>query len=497
MTTYNIRKLRAGRIADENPATWVGQLGTIFYDEATGALRISDGVTPGGVNLPIAIATTTSPGGIKAGPGANVSVDGTLSIDTAGLPLGIGNLSIVDTTISTVNANADLTLASNGTGNVELLGNIHFHTTASGGTDTPFFNASSDGQITILVPAADPLAGAVKIVGSTTGRVSPPLNTGVMLQLTGNNNDPSRLYNDSIGAFSAYVGRRINGNLTVPTAVQAGDEIIRISSTGHDGNTVPGSGSARILYQAKETYTTSAAGTNLSIWTTAVGSTVLTKTATFDRETGLTINGGLSVSGNIIGNSTATTATVGTLTVSGNAQAAGANIGYITLYNNAIYSQLPTSDITIGQLAATANVVINRTTTHNRDVHINTGNLQIGPGGTVYTPRVVYTNAGVRAIQDGIWANLQFGVDSIVHMFNPSGDVTVNFNTHTAGAQITLIISMDTRRAINYGVQAARNSTTGATSIPSTSLLNNQCVQLTYTCVDGTLANTYVAVSRV
>jgi hypothetical protein len=423
-----------------NVATFVGQAGRLFYDGDNGVVKLSDGSTPGGVFIPYNIATTTTIGGIKAGPGANVSVDGTLTIDTAGLPLSFGNLIAVDNTLTTVNPNADLLLASNGTGNVELIGNIQFHTTANPTSD-PFFTAGSDGQITILVPVADPAAGAVKIVGSASGRVSPPLNTGVMLHLTGNNNDPSRLYNDAIGSFAAFVGRRINGNVSHPTAVQAGEEIIRISSTGHDGNSVPGAGSARIVYQAKENYTVSAKGSNLSIWTTAIGSTALTKTATFDRETGLTINGGLNVSGNIIGNATSTTATIGTLTVS--------------------------------------------------------SNISIGAGGAIFTPRIIYTGGGVRAIQDGIWANLQFGVDSIVHMYNPSGDVTVNFNSLVAGAQITLIISMDTRRAINYGVQAARNSTTGATSIPSNSLVNNQCVQLTYTCVDGTTANTYVSVSRV
>ncbi len=301
-----------------NAASFIGQAGRLFYDGSNGVVKLSDGVTPGGTFIPYNIATTTTIGGIKAGPGANVSVDGTLTIDTAGLPLGIGNVSIIDTIISTVNANDDLLLESNGTGNVSLVGNVLFHPTNGPTLADPYFVASSDGQITITVPASDPLAGAVKIVGSTTGRVSPPMNTGVMLQITGNNNDPSRLYNDAINSFSAYVGRRINGNLTVPTAVQAGDEIIRISSTGHNGNTVPGAGSARIVYQAKETYTTSASGTNLSIWTTAVGSTTLTKTATFDRETGLTINGGLNVSGNIVGNASTTVATIGELRVSGN-----------------------------------------------------------------------------------------------------------------------------------------------------------------------------------
>jgi hypothetical protein len=396
-----------------NVATFVGQAGRLFYDGTNGVIKLSDGITPGGTFIPYNIATTTTIGGIKAGPGANVATDGTLTIDTAGLPVSFGNIDVVDTTLTTVNPNADLILASNGTGNVELVGNIQFHTTANPSSDA-FFTAGSDGQIQILVPAADPLAGAVKIVGSQTGGVIPPLNTGVMLQLTGNTNDPSRLYNDAVNNFSAYVGRRINGTLASPTAIQAGDEIIRISATGYDGTSLPGAGQARILFQATENYTTTARGANISIWTTATGSNVLTKTATFDSANGITVG----------------------------------------------------------------NVLINNT-------------------GTLTTPRIIYSGTGVRAIQDGIYANLQFGIDSIVHQYNPIGDVTVNLTGHTAGAQITLIISMDTRRAINYGVVAARNSTTGATSIPSNSLLNNQCVQLVYTCIDGTAANTYVSVSRV
>ncbi len=434
-----------------NVATFVGQAGRLFYDGTNGVIKLSDGTTPGGTFIPYNIATTSTIGGIKAGPGANVAADGTLTIDTAGLPLSFGNLSVVDTTMSTVNANADLILASNGTGNVELLGNIHFHTIASGGTGTPFFTASTDGQITILVPATDPLAGAVKIVGSSTGRVSPPLNTGVILQLTGNNDDASRLYNDAIGSFAAFVGRRINGNLTVPTAVTAGQEIIRFSATGHNGVTSPGTASARINFAATENYTATNFGGNIGFWACPTGSNVLIKQATIDGQSGLTatkatVQGNLTVDGSIIGNAVATVATLGSATVTGN---------------------------------------------------VSAGNVTVNTNGTLTTPRIIYSGTGVRAIQDGIYANLQFGVDSIVHQYNPVGDVTVNLNSYVAGAQITLIISMDTRRTINFGVAADRNSTTGATSIPSTSLVSPQCVQLTYTCVDGTAANTYVSVSRV
>jgi hypothetical protein len=208
--------------------------------------------------------------------------------------------------MTTVNTNADLILASNGTGNVELRGNIHFHTTANPTSD-PFFTASNDGQITILVPVSDPLASAVKIVGSTTGTVSSPLNTGVILQLTGNNNDASRLYNDAIGSFAAFVGRRINGNIASPTAVTAGQEIIRISATGYNGVTTPGTAGSRINFAATENYTASNFGSNIGFWACATGSNVLVKQATIDGQSGLTVT-----KATIVGNVTA-----GNLTVSG------------------------------------------------------------------------------------------------------------------------------------------------------------------------------------
>jgi hypothetical protein len=174
------------------------------------------------------VATTTLLGGIKAGPGANVSIDGTLTINTAGLPLSIGNIQIDNNVISATNTNADLILASNGTGNVELVGNIHFHTTANA-TGTPFFTASNDGQITILVPAADATAGAVKIIGSTTGDSEPPGIVGAMLHVTGNQGIPNRIYYDGNGDYVAWVGRRWNGNLVAQTQVLAGQDVLTMA----------------------------------------------------------------------------------------------------------------------------------------------------------------------------------------------------------------------------------------------------------------------------
>ena len=410
-----------------NAASFIGQAGRLFYDGSNGVIKLSDGVTPGGTFIPYNIATTSTVGGIKAGPGANVATDGTLTINTAGLPLSFGNLTANDNILSTVNANADLVLASNGTGNVELVGNIRFFSTSQGHLGSPYFTADGDGQITLYTPASDPTGGAVKIIGTLSGRFSEPVNTGVMLQLTGNNNDASRLYNDAIGGFAAFVGRRVNGTVASPTQVLAGDEIIRISSTGYDGNSIPGSGTARIVYQAKENYTTTAKGSNISIWATQIGTTTLTKVATLDVENGIT-----TTKANVTGN------------------------------------------LTVGGVVAS--------------------NLTVT--GTVTTPRVVINDGGLRTILDGIWANLSFASDSIVHLYQPSGDVTVNLNGHTAGATIRLLINMATARAVNLGVSAT-NSTTGATQLASNKIVNNQAVQIVYTCIDGTSGNTHAAVSYV
>ena len=46
-----IKKIEAGRVITKTIDTFIGQEGTIFYDEQTGELRLSDGVTPGGIPI--------------------------------------------------------------------------------------------------------------------------------------------------------------------------------------------------------------------------------------------------------------------------------------------------------------------------------------------------------------------------------------------------------------------------------------------------------------
>lgn len=258
-------------------------------------------------------------GGIAPGPGVNVSNTGLLTIDTANLPLSFGNFTANNNVLTIVNLDEDMVLQTQGNAEIQLVGNIGFYKPDGlpPNVANRYFSATSDGQIQILVSNVDPTSAAVNIVGSSTGNFSPPVNTGVMLQLTGQANTPSRFYNDGIGNFAAFVGRRINGNVTSPTAVQAGDEIIRISATGYNGTTVSGNGAARIVFQAMENFTTTNTGSNLSFWTTAVGSNALTKIVTIDNANGVVATQ-VNATGNITGGNLVTT---GSANVTGNVNA--------------------------------------------------------------------------------------------------------------------------------------------------------------------------------
>lgn len=414
----NIRKLRAGRIANEDSETWVGQLGTIFYNEETGRLRISNGVTPGGVPL---------------------------QISAEDVNLTFGDFVADGNRLSITNQDQDMYLESSGTGAINLVGEVNFFKPNGFPPTNPYFRASVDGQIAIFVPATDPLAGAVKIIGSASGNVSPPVNTGVMLHVTGNNNDASRIYNDGVNAFAAFVGRRINGNINSPTAVLAGDEIIRISSTGYNGTSVAGTGSARIVYQAIENYTPTAVGSNISLWTCAIGSNVLTKIVTVDSANGLTatkatINGNLTV-GNIIassinatlsnGNSNVSIANNGNVSISSNGRANSFTVSNngVYVHGNVYYSDGGDAN-NVTQLTDKSTAV----TSNGRSGRITLSNASLGQNTSVtFTVNNTYVNAN-----DVIVVNIQTPVTAnsylvgIARVANGSFDITVRNTTNGA-----------------------------------------------------------------
>lgn len=321
-----IRKFRTGQMSYA-ASTYVGTAGTIFYDEDTGALRLSDGVTPGGSLISYPIASSSQLGGIKLGPGVVLNGSNQIVINSTGLDFSFGDLaSTIETytnltdyaVLQTININEDLILASNGTGGIHVVGEFRVHATNGGLTatleSTPAFEIKSDGQVKMLVPAIDSTEGGVSIVGNSTGAFVSPVNTGVMLHITGQYASPaipSRVYNDAQNSFAAFVARRFNGTVTSPTAVLDGEEIMRISGTAHDGTGIPGVGNTRIVYKVLGNQTLTNHGGAIELWATPVNTTTLAKVATVD-SVGITLESGKVLTGNVTGNVSGTAATVTT-----------------------------------------------------------------------------------------------------------------------------------------------------------------------------------------
>lgn len=315
-----------------NPAT-ESELGGIipgpgFTVDVDGTLGLNAGPMfelDGSDVFQLKVATETQFGGVKLGPGVTTNGAGQIIIDSSGLDFSFGDFgasvgkysSNTDYAIlQAINNNEDIVIASNGTGGVQVVGEFRVHATNGELTETlesnPIFEVKADGQVKILVPIIDSTAGAVSIVGSATGEFISPVNTGVMLHITGNFSSPgvpSRMYNDSQNAFAAFVARRFNGTVDSPTAVLANEEIMRISGTAHNGTTIPGTGNQRIVYKALGNQTLSNQGGDMEFWATPLNTTTITKVATVG-SAGITLESGKVLTGNVTGNAdTATTAT--------------------------------------------------------------------------------------------------------------------------------------------------------------------------------------------
>jgi hypothetical protein len=326
----SIRKLRAGRVPGVTAAEYVGVQGTIFWNENTGELRLSNGITAGGSRVGFPVASSTALGGIKLGPGVVLNQDNQIIIDSTGLDFSFGDIASTTETyveghpkagddyavLSTINVDEDLYLVSNGTGSVDVVGVFNVYKTdgnvAGAILEEPVFKVKSDGQIQMLVPGADEVAGALTIVGSLSGEFISPVNTGVMIHVTGNYSSPaipSRIYNDSQNSFGAWVTRRFNGTVVSPTAVLANEEIMRLSGTAHNGTSIPGTANQRIVYVARGNQTTSNQGGAIELWATPLNSTTVAKVASVD-STGIALESGKVLTGNVTGNVSGNAGTV-------------------------------------------------------------------------------------------------------------------------------------------------------------------------------------------
>jgi hypothetical protein len=81
----SVQKIKAGRVPGTDADNFVGDIGTLFYNEGVGDLRIGDGVTVGGIPL----AFGSGDGGSYVLPTASATIKGGVKIDNS--TIGITN----------------------------------------------------------------------------------------------------------------------------------------------------------------------------------------------------------------------------------------------------------------------------------------------------------------------------------------------------------------------------------------------------------------------
>jgi hypothetical protein len=282
------KKIKAGLVKVDY-TQFVGEDGTLFYNSENGTLRISDGATPGG---------------------QPVNLIGDFN------DIAIGNIVVDDTTIRPAADNTDLNLEATGTGTTHLTTPIKVTKVDLQGAD--ILTIKDDGQVKIIVETADSTEGAVGIVGNPLGQYQSPVQTGVMLHITGQQDDVDRNYIDGVNNYTLIAGRRYNGTPTAPTAVLANEPIARWGSNAYNGTGWGTGGVARIQMVASENHTTGASGTRLELWATPNGSTTISREAYVDGgglfATNLTTTGRANITNMNVTGSTPV------LTVSANAQ---------------------------------------------------------------------------------------------------------------------------------------------------------------------------------
>ena len=375
-----IQKLFTDR-KNTNGTTFVGEKGRLWYDPVNG-FRISDGITPGGKAAVISVSTAS-----------------------------IGDLVITGASISTINPNEGLNLVSNGTGTISVSGAFNVSTPSG----TLIMQVPQNGFVNFYAAQQNVTDSAFEIIGSSNGASFSPTNSGVMLQVTGNPNVSSRIYNDSENNYSVFAGRRYDGTASNPTAVQAGEDFVRYGGSAYNGTIIPTAGNARMVFTAVGTQTNTNGGSAISFWTvpfnsdsTAIAPVMTLTNSVITMAANMVPNKDVAYDLGTPSNRWRTVyvgtgsvyiqdATLGTnaeITVNnGVMQINGANqlqVGQLKFVDNTIESTTGAIDIQIGLVGSSANLVLNR------NVVIAAGkSITFSDGTTQTTAAIPLTTKGV------------------------------------------------------------------------------------------------------
>lgn len=254
-----IRKVWATRVNGAEAATYVGKKGTIFFNEATGTLRISDGTTVGGNPLQL------------VADDFNFQFGDFVATQSEDLRLAA--------VLQSQHINQDIDIVSNGTGGINIQGNFGVFGTTNEINDNAVFRVTEAGFVSIYSPTVPAMTiGALAVIGSADRSYQTVNAAGQMFHIVGNDGVSTRSTIDAhgTGAFASITGRQSRGTAATPTATQDGDVLLRISAFGYAepgyNTTNTGGPPTSIDFVATDNYTHSVYGSKIAFYTSADGS---------------------------------------------------------------------------------------------------------------------------------------------------------------------------------------------------------------------------------
>ncbi len=274
-------------------------------------------------------------------------------------------IQFTNTTVST-STTTGAVIITGGAGigaNLNVGGNFTTYTTGN----AVAFQALDTGLVSIYAPTvAANTGGALNIVGSAGGVYQPTYNAGSMLHITGNDGVSARVTVDTFGTSqqSAFVQRAARGTAAAPTAVQSGDILARITGSGYGTSqyalAAGNIGTLGIDFVAMETYTNTAAGSALKLYTSPIGAVTKTLSANVTANV-TTFPAVVSVTGNVVSTGnifSAGNGTVGYNTGSGGTVSQGGNKSTGVTLNK------PSGEITMQNTALSADTSVSFTLTN-------------------------------------------------------------------------------------------------------------------------------------
>jgi len=193
----------------------------------------------------------------------------------------LGNFTISDQTLAGTINDRPIKLSPVGNAAVQLLNGIEVY---QGNFEvSPLFSVSNVGLVTTIVSTPLSNIGAFEIVGNPAGNTVAPQNPGVLLHTTGQQDTPSRYYNDGVNAYGAIINRRYNGTSTSPTGVLANQIVGRVAATPYlQEGSWPQISTSRIDFVTLEDQTVANLGSAIQLWGTETGTNTAVIVAQFD-----------------------------------------------------------------------------------------------------------------------------------------------------------------------------------------------------------------------